>query len=94
MPSKLDDPAQHRFYLKATARFGWNRNVLLNQIKAQACESSLAEGKVCKFALALPGICLRNAPAQQSEARSSSRMRSTPHSTSHLLAHAVASRSP
>lgn len=53
--SKLNEPAPHRFYLKATARFGWNRNVLLNQIAAPACDRSLAEGKVCKFALALPG---------------------------------------
>ncbi|MDP9919053.1 putative nuclease of restriction endonuclease-like (RecB) superfamily [Variovorax boronicumulans] len=53
--SKLDDPAKRLFYLKATARFGWSRNVLLNQIKAQAYERSLAEGKVHNFALALPG---------------------------------------
>ncbi|AGU53859.1 hypothetical protein VAPA_2c13070 [Variovorax paradoxus B4] len=53
--SKLDDPAQRLFYLKATARFGWSRNVLLNQIKAQAYERSLAEGKLHNFALALPG---------------------------------------
>jgi len=53
--SKLEEPAQRLFYLKATARFGWSRNVLLNQIKAQAYERSLAEGKVHNFALALPG---------------------------------------
>lgn len=52
--SKLDDPAQRLYYLQATARFGWSRNVLLNQIKAQAFERSLAEGKVHNFALALP----------------------------------------
>jgi predicted nuclease of restriction endonuclease-like (RecB) superfamily len=52
--SKLDDPAQRLYYLKATARFGWSRNVLLNQIKARAYERSLAEGKVHNFALALP----------------------------------------
>jgi predicted nuclease of restriction endonuclease-like (RecB) superfamily len=52
--SKLDDPAQRLYYLKATARFGWSRNVLLNQIKAQTYERSLAEGKVHNFALALP----------------------------------------
>jgi predicted nuclease of restriction endonuclease-like (RecB) superfamily len=34
--SKLDDAGQRLFYLKATARFGWSRNVLLNQLKAQA----------------------------------------------------------
>jgi predicted nuclease of restriction endonuclease-like (RecB) superfamily len=52
--AKLDDPAQRLFYLKATARFGWSRNVLLNQIKAQAYERSQAEGKVHNFKLALP----------------------------------------
>ena len=39
--SKLEDAGQRLFYLKATARFGWSRNVLLNQIKAQAYERSL-----------------------------------------------------
>lgn len=53
--SKLGDPGQRLFYLRATARFGWSRNVLLNQIKAQAYERSLAEGKAHNFALALPG---------------------------------------
>lgn len=52
--SKLDDPAKRLYYLKAkaTARFGWSRNVLLNRIKARACERSLAEGKVHNFAFA------------------------------------------
>lgn len=53
--SKLSDLAQRIFYLRATASLGWSRNVLLNQIKAQAYERSLAEGKVHNFALALPG---------------------------------------
>nr|WP_256735099.1 PDDEXK nuclease domain-containing protein [Variovorax sp. dw_954] len=52
--SKIDDPARRLYYLQATARFGWSRNVLINQIKAQAFERSLAEGKVHNFALALP----------------------------------------
>ena len=30
--------AQRLYYLRATARFGLRRNVLPNQIKAQACE--------------------------------------------------------
>ena len=29
-------PAQSLFYLRATAKFGWSRNVLLNQLKAGA----------------------------------------------------------
>lgn len=52
--SRLDDPAERLYYLKATAHFGWSRNVLLNQIKARAYQRSLAEGKVHNFALALP----------------------------------------
>jgi len=34
--NKLSDPAARLWYLRATARFGWSRNVLLNQIKASA----------------------------------------------------------
>ena len=34
--AKLIDPAARLYYLRATARFGWSRNVLLNQIKAGA----------------------------------------------------------
>ncbi|MGJ7504456.1 PDDEXK nuclease domain-containing protein [Variovorax sp. ZT5P49] len=52
--SKLGDLAQRLFYLRAVAAFGWSRNVLLNQIKAQAYERSLAEGKSHNFPLALP----------------------------------------
>jgi predicted nuclease of restriction endonuclease-like (RecB) superfamily len=42
------------YYLKATARFGWPRAVLLNQIKGQAYARSLAAGKAHNFPLALP----------------------------------------
>jgi predicted nuclease of restriction endonuclease-like (RecB) superfamily len=48
-------PAPERlYYLRATAKFGWTRAVLLNQIKAQAYARSLAEGKSHNFPLALP----------------------------------------
>lgn len=30
--AKIQQPAQRLYYLQATARFGWSRNVLLNQI--------------------------------------------------------------
>lgn len=50
----LDDPAQRLYYLRATARFGWTRAVLLNQIKAQAYERSLADDKSHNFPAALP----------------------------------------
>ena len=52
--SKIDDPSERLYYLLATARFGWTRNVLLNQIKAGAYERSLAEGKTHNFPAALP----------------------------------------
>ncbi|MDB5827971.1 MAG: hypothetical protein JWQ73_2191 [Variovorax sp.] len=52
--SKLAEPAQRIFYLRATAAYGWSRNVLLNQIKARAYERSLSEGKSHNFPLALP----------------------------------------
>jgi hypothetical protein len=52
--AKIEQPAQRQYYLQATARFGWSRNVLLNQIKAQAYERSLAEGKSHKLPTALP----------------------------------------
>ncbi len=52
--AKIEQPAQRLYYLQATARFGWSRNVLLNQIKAQAYKRSLAEGKSHNFPTALP----------------------------------------
>jgi predicted nuclease of restriction endonuclease-like (RecB) superfamily len=52
--AKIEQPGQRLYYLQATARFGWSRNVLLNQIKAQAYERSLAEGKSHNFPTALP----------------------------------------
>jgi len=46
------DPAR-LFYLRATAQFGWSRNVLLNQIKAGAYERAVTK-KTHNFPLALP----------------------------------------
>lgn len=51
---KLTDPAARFYYLRATARFGWSRNVLLNQIKAGAYERAVTEKKTHNFPLALP----------------------------------------
>jgi hypothetical protein len=51
---KLTDPAARLYYLQATARFGWTRNVLLNQIKARAYERAVAEKKTHNFDLVLP----------------------------------------
>jgi len=51
---KLTDPAARLYYLRATARFGWSRNVLLNQIKANAYERAVTDKSTHNFALALP----------------------------------------
>lgn len=47
-------PRARLYYLLATARFGWSRNVLLNQVKAGAYERSLKEKKTHNFPTALP----------------------------------------
>jgi len=52
--NKLTDPVARLWYLRATASFGWSRNVLLNQIKAEAYERSVTEKKTHNFDLALP----------------------------------------
>ncbi|MDP2895212.1 MAG: PDDEXK nuclease domain-containing protein [bacterium] len=52
--NKINDPIARLYYLRATARFGWSRNVLLNQIKAGAYERAVAEKKTHNFDLALP----------------------------------------
>ena len=51
---KVRSPAARLYYLRATAQFGWTRNVLLNQIKAGAYQRSLAEGKTHNFPSTLP----------------------------------------
>ena len=51
---KVTDPAARVYYLRATAQFGWSRNVLLNQIKAGAYERAALEKKTHNFPLALP----------------------------------------
>ena len=50
----VTDPAARLYYLRATARFGWSRSVLLNQIKAGAYERAVIEKKTNNFPLALP----------------------------------------
>ena len=52
--NKITDPAALLYYLRATAQFGWSRNVLLNQIKAGAYERAVTEKKTHNFPLALP----------------------------------------
>ncbi len=52
--NKLSDSIARLYYLRATAQFGWSRNVLLNQIKAGAYERAVVEKKAHNFPLALP----------------------------------------
>ena len=52
--NKLDNSAARLYYLRATAHFGWSRNVLLTQIKAGAYERAVQEKKAHNFTLALP----------------------------------------
>jgi predicted nuclease of restriction endonuclease-like (RecB) superfamily len=52
--NKVTDPAARLYYLSATARSGWSRNVLLNQIKANAYERAVTDKSTHNFALALP----------------------------------------
>lgn len=51
---KISDPAALLYYLQSTAQFGWSRNVLLNQIKAQAYERARLEKKAHNFPAVLP----------------------------------------
>ena len=53
--NKLTDPTARLYYLRATARSGWSRNVLLNQINAGAYERAVMEKKSHNFPLALRG---------------------------------------
>lgn len=51
---KLETPAARLYYLRATAQFGWTRNLLLNQIRAGAFERAVTEKKTHNFPVALP----------------------------------------
>ena len=42
------------YYIRSSARFGWSRNVLLNQIKAKAFERARLEKKTHNFPAVLP----------------------------------------
>ena len=59
--NKITDPTARLYYLNATARFGWSRNVLLNQIKAGAYERAVKEKKTHNFPLALPEYLVEQA---------------------------------
>ena len=57
---RIKDTAARRYYLKTTARLGWTRKVLLNQIKAGAYEVSLQD-KTSNFAAVLPEYLVEQA---------------------------------
>lgn len=52
--SKIADFNARSYYIEATQRLGWSRNVLLNQIKSEAYERSLIEKKTHNFEETLP----------------------------------------
>ena len=51
---KTADIKEREYYIKATAEMGWSRNVLLNQIKANAYAHAKSKGKLHNFDKALP----------------------------------------
>jgi predicted nuclease of restriction endonuclease-like (RecB) superfamily len=51
---RIKSPPELLYYLRATAQFGWSRNVLLNQIKAGAYERAVVKKKTHNFDVALP----------------------------------------
>jgi predicted nuclease of restriction endonuclease-like (RecB) superfamily len=51
---KIEDPAARLYYLKASARLGWSRAVLITQVKGHAYERTRPEGKSHNFPAALP----------------------------------------
>jgi predicted nuclease of restriction endonuclease-like (RecB) superfamily len=58
---RVKAPPELLYYLRATARFGWSRNVLLNQIKAGAYERAVTDKKSHNFPLALPEYLVEQA---------------------------------
>ena len=51
---KIKSFPEKLYYLKATAALGWSRDVLLNQIKADAYRHFMRDSKTSNFKLALP----------------------------------------
>jgi predicted nuclease of restriction endonuclease-like (RecB) superfamily len=59
--SKAKTDEERAFYIRASSSMGWSRDVLLNQIKAQAYERSLLEPKQTNFQDTLPDHLLEQA---------------------------------
>jgi predicted nuclease of restriction endonuclease-like (RecB) superfamily len=58
---KVKDIKEREYYANACIECGWTRNVLLNQINADAYRRSLKAGKTHNFAKALPAHLLEQA---------------------------------
>lgn len=58
---KIKSFPEKLYYLKATAALGWSRDVLLNQIKADAYSSFMKDSKTSNFKLALPAYLAEQA---------------------------------
>ena len=52
--NKITDMEERKYYLTASAQMGWSRNVLLNQIKAEAYQRQKLVPKQHNFSKALP----------------------------------------
>ncbi len=52
--NKKKAPEAQEYYIRASSAMGWSRDVLLNQIKANAYERSLLEPKQTNFSQTLP----------------------------------------
>jgi predicted nuclease of restriction endonuclease-like (RecB) superfamily len=59
--NKIKDPSEREYYLRAAARNGWSRNVLLNQIKAGAYSRHRELPKTHNFRKALPAYLAEQA---------------------------------
>jgi predicted nuclease of restriction endonuclease-like (RecB) superfamily len=58
---KIKSDEERKYYLEATSKFGWTRNVLLNQIKAGAYERARLEKKAHNFPAVLPSYLAEQA---------------------------------
>ena len=59
--TKIKDDNEAEFYLNPTREYGWSRNILLNQIKAQTCNRVFLENKTHNFKTALPELLYEQA---------------------------------
>lgn len=51
---QIKEREERKYYLSATDKLGWSRSVLLNQIKANACQRHILNPKQSNFDKALP----------------------------------------